>query len=158
MRVEEFFRLINWVPSTFEVKIYSLRAHSWRRVDDECPYKESYISKSKENLIPASLNGALHWLVTPLTEGAHLSPTIVAFDLANEKFRVYPQPVPSDRNVNMALEVLGGRILLSCVCENALVGFNDVWVMKEYGWQAPGLGFILLWVKCLGILITTSLW
>jgi F-box interacting protein len=116
LRVKEFFRLINWVLSAFEVKIYSLREHSWRRVE------ESYISKSKDNLIPASLNGALHWLVIPLTEGAHLSPTIVAFDLANEKFRVYPQPVPLDRNVNMALEVLGGSILLSCVCENALSG------------------------------------
>ncbi|XP_059441694.1 F-box protein CPR1-like [Corylus avellana] len=165
LRVEEFLKL-NPLSRAFEVNIYSLRAHSWRRVEDEWPYQESYISRcemalSSKSLNGAlhwlvtpltegarlsrcemalsskSLNGALHWLVTPLTEGARLSPTIVAFDLANEKFRVFPQPVPLeslDRNVNMALEVLGGRMLLCvCVCENASVGFNDVWVMKEYG-------------------------
>lgn len=132
-RVVEFYKT-NEVPSAFEVKAYSLRAHSWRRVEDEWPYEKSYICSNPEALSSASLNGILHWLVTPVTDGVHLSQTLVGFDLATEKFRVYTLPVQSDCNAmtRMALEVWGGRILL-CVCKDVSMGFNEVWVMKEYG-------------------------
>jgi len=131
----EFYKT-NEVPNAFEVKAYSLRAHSWRRIEDKWPYEKSYISPNPEALSSASLNGILHWLVTPVIEGVHLTPTLVGFDLATEKFQAYMLPIQLDRNATtrLALEVWGGRILLCvCVCKNVSMGFNEVWVMKEYG-------------------------
>ena len=40
----------------FEVKVYSLRSHSWRKIEDQWPKKECTISSNS-----VSLNGALHW-------------------------------------------------------------------------------------------------
>ncbi|GLT73196.1 hypothetical protein SLA2020_450700 [Shorea laevis] len=134
LRVVQFHKGYSY-PSAFEVKAYSLRAHSWRRVEDEWPYKESLIST---NSGAASFNGALHWLVIPVTDEEPLSQTLVAFNLATEKFRVYTLPVQT--RTCLVLEVLAGRIVL-CVCQNLSKsepfsfdwGFNDFWVMKEYG-------------------------
>jgi hypothetical protein len=60
---------------------------------------------------PAFSNGAFHWAVATMT--------IVAFDLATEKFRPLAFPVPYFQ------QVLRG-------CLNFCAG-NLVWVMKEYG-------------------------
>ena len=61
-----------------KVKVYSLRSHSWKKIEDQWPQKNCSISF---NL--ASSNGALHWLVA---EGAE--EWLLAFDLATEKFQV----------------------------------------------------------------------
>ncbi|XP_059437385.1 F-box protein CPR1-like isoform X1 [Corylus avellana] len=127
MRVVQFYRKIEKIEATnafaFELKVYSLRAHSWKRVEEEWPKELSPRSSS------ASLNGAFHWLVGPPTP-ARSSETLLAFDLATEKFREYTIPVQSDDDSVLGLEVLKGCL---CICVNVFVTRNDVWVMKEYG-------------------------
>ncbi|XP_059436437.1 F-box protein CPR1-like [Corylus avellana] len=104
--------------------VYSLRTHSWRIVEDQWLYKElgSFIFSG-----PVSSNGALHWVVR--VEGRSLS-TIVAFDLATEKFRVHALPCPLLQSNNICLDVLRGWL---CVCSDYDCRFTRVWVMKEYG-------------------------
>ncbi|XP_065625015.1 F-box protein CPR1 [Quercus suber] len=98
----------------FEVKVYSLRSQSWKKIEERWNAK--------------SLNGAVHWLVGD--RGVLDQESLLAFDLATEKFLLYTMPFPlnlyySDRH----LEVLGGYI---CVIEIYMFT-NDVWLMKEYG-------------------------
>jgi hypothetical protein len=81
----------------FEVKVYNLRAHSWRRVEDKCPLKNLTINISRRPRVVSlvSLNGAVHWLVTTGIVGLSLPQTtlvVVAFNLAIEKFQVYKLP------------------------------------------------------------------
>jgi F-box interacting protein len=120
MRVVRFKRNIE-ATRAFEVKLYSLRAHSWKRVEGEWP--QEFITCGNS----ASLNGAFHWLVGPLIRSMG---TLLAFDLATEKFREYRIPVQMDEDSVLSLEVLRGCI---CVCLNVIRTLNDVWVMKEYG-------------------------
>ncbi|KAG6700884.1 hypothetical protein I3842_08G135200 [Carya illinoinensis] len=93
-----------------EVKVYSLRAQSLKRINDEWPTKFfSVISDS------ASLNGALHSFVGPF-DIEHNRQVLIGFDLATEKFR--------------DLGVLGDWL---CVCQNVYATHSHFWVMKEYG-------------------------
>nr|POE84702.1 f-box protein cpr30 [Quercus suber] len=72
-----------------------------------------------------SLNGAFHWIV----EQNDGSESILAFDIANEKFRLYRKP----RNEDLpSLEVLGG-CLCFIECCSEFPDYNDFWLMKEYG-------------------------
>jgi F-box interacting protein len=59
LRVVQFFKSGEF-PSAFEMKAYSLKADSWRRVEGKWPYKESYIPTNLESLSSASLNGVVH--------------------------------------------------------------------------------------------------
>nr|POE88530.1 f-box protein cpr30 [Quercus suber] len=102
----------------FEVKIYSLRSHSWRKIEDQWPKKECTIASTS-----ASFNGAMHWLV------AEDISCLLAFDLATEKFRVFQTPVQQEVELRTRLEVLKGQL---CFIEFANE-YNDVWLMKEYG-------------------------
>jgi F-box interacting protein len=122
VRVSEF---ISWCDREFEVKIYSLRAHSWRRVKHKWPKKESSIASK-----PAFLNGAVHWLAA--TRSRRSLEMLVALDLATEKFRMYKTPFKLGHGVSkLELEVLGGAL---CVCVHRYMEESDsVWVMKEYG-------------------------
>ncbi|XP_059446653.1 F-box protein CPR1-like [Corylus avellana] len=122
MRVHEFYRKID-AKSAIEVKVYSLRAHSWKSVEEEWP--KEYSSADPSSM---SLNGAFHWLVDPFSGSLHRQ-TLLAFDLATEKFKTYTIPVQSTDDCSLGLEVLKGCI---CVCVNVNLTLNDVWVMKEY--------------------------
>jgi F-box interacting protein len=104
--------------------VYSLRSHSWKRVEDQWP-KESRVYSSS-----VSLNGAFNWL---LTRGgpSFTSSALLTFDLATEKFRDYcALPVQWDADSVVCLVVLRGSI---CICTNVFDTPNDVWVMNEYG-------------------------
>ncbi|XP_059440072.1 F-box protein CPR1-like [Corylus avellana] len=125
MRVVEFNTEID-AKSAIEVKVYSLRAHSWKTVEEEWPKEYSSANPYSSSM---SLNGAFHWLVDPISGSLHQE-TLLAFDLATEKFRKYTIPVQSNDDSSLCLEVLKGCI---CVCLNVGVTLNDVWVMKEYG-------------------------
>ncbi|XP_059428352.1 F-box protein CPR1-like [Corylus avellana] len=116
------FVWINDRMKALRIMVYSLKALSWRRVEDRWPYKDS-ISLWSE---PTFLNGAFHWLIST-TQGT----TLLAFDLTTEKFRVQTHPL----SITMVLGVLGGSLCASGFIEatdNAVWG-NDVWMMKEYG-------------------------
>lgn len=64
--------------------VYSLKSHSWRKVEDQWPYKdESFILSG-----PAFSNGTFYWLV----KSSPGSTTLLTFDLTTEKFgvRMFP--------------------------------------------------------------------
>jgi F-box interacting protein len=120
LRIEcgQFLNSDDWALEAVEVKVYSLKAHSWRRVEDQLPYKEESFILSES----AFLNGAFHWLV----ERESGPWTLLAFDLPTEKFGVQTIPFqPFDVNLKVSLEVLGGSL---CIFAG-----TDVWIMKEYG-------------------------
>ncbi|KAA8516856.1 hypothetical protein F0562_017326 [Nyssa sinensis] len=105
-----------------EVKIYSLKLNSWRRIPD-LPYHLRY--KRVNGML---VSGALHWIVTRKPfDTANL---IAAFDIGNEKYTLVPQPEYSHKDFIMYLGVLGEN--LSIFCNYYLVRI-DIWVMKEYG-------------------------
>jgi F-box interacting protein len=124
MRIVMFFRQIRGsIQRVCELKIYSLRAHSWKRVEKEWPLE--LITRSTPRSV--SLNGAFYWLVTPWCGS---SETLLAFDLATEEFRKCTTSFNSaPGNSNLVLAVLKGCI---CVSVNVYHTLVDVWVMNEY--------------------------
>jgi F-box interacting protein len=120
LRIEsgQFLNSDDWALEGLEVKVYSLKEHSWRRVEDQLPYKEESFIFSE----PAFLNGTFHWLV----EREPGIWTLLTFDLATEKFGVQTIPLqPYNVNLDVSLKVLGGSLCIST--------HIDVWIMKEYG-------------------------
>ncbi|EEF29668.1 ubiquitin-protein ligase, putative [Ricinus communis] len=105
-----------------EVKVFSLRKNSWRRIAD-MPYCVLYPG---ENGIYA--NGALHWLVSQDPDST-VADTIVALDLGVEDYHVVPKPEFVDMNCNMGVGVLQGCLSLLAYARSERV---DVWVMEEY--------------------------
>ena len=119
----------------FEVKVYSLRSHSWRKIEDQWPKKECTISSNS-----MLLNGALHWLIvedTPCDMDFPLgAKCLLAFDLATEKFRVFKTPVQQEVELGTRLEVLKGQLcfIVSPDLEAEIEhDYNEVWLMKECG-------------------------
>ncbi|GLT54133.1 hypothetical protein SLA2020_273580 [Shorea laevis] len=120
----------------YDLKIFSLRLHSWKTVHVEWS-KESIPA---HNSVSVSLNGACHWLlVAPSPIGGigidvvveQPQHSLLAFDLATEKFRDYTIPVLPDRFSDLDLAVLKGCI---CLYESGRnLKDSNVWVMKEYG-------------------------
>jgi len=108
-----------------EVKVYSLKTGSWRRIAD-FP-REYYLSYKRASGV--YVNGYLHWVVArkPESDGTQL---IVAFDLGSEECRVVPQPKYSTGEFHLNVGVLQGWL---CVMSNYPYFRTDVWVMKEYG-------------------------
>jgi F-box interacting protein len=122
LRIVEFLRchkIYKDPPTAVEVKVYSLKAHSWTRVEDEWPHNDSLISSPRS----AFTNGAFHWL----TESATGTKTLLAFDLTTEKFEV--QKFPFKNCGIVGLEVLGGSL---CVSVYPWEQGIEVWMMKEY--------------------------
>nr|POE88528.1 f-box protein cpr30 [Quercus suber] len=133
LRVTAFYN-IGQPLKEFEVKVYSLRSHSWRKIEDQWPKKECSISSNS-----VSLNGALHWLIaentytpydTDLTDFPRGAECLLAFDLGTEKFRVFKTPVQKEVGLVTRLEVLKGQL---CFIVSADLGAESVWLMKEYG-------------------------
>lgn len=110
-----------------EVKVYSLKARSWKNVEEQWPNK-----KLSLNLASASLNGAVHWLVDAPQSKIEL---LIAFDLATEKFRFYKAPDQPDdeERVFPALEVLGRYLCYSVLVSHNDTTYHEVWLMKDYG-------------------------
>ncbi|KAK4589630.1 hypothetical protein RGQ29_020274 [Quercus rubra] len=100
LRVVEFYNAKRHLKE-FEVKAYSLKAQSWKKVEEQWPYKKLSLNPGS-----ASLNGAVHWLVDAPQSKIE---SLIAFDLATEKFRFYKAPDQPDdeERVFPALEVLG---------------------------------------------------
>lgn len=105
-----------------EVKIFSLKMNSWRRVKD-FPYRLCGTSHG------VFLHGALHWFVTKRS-GSKFA-IIATFDLGTEKYGSLPQPHYSDMSSCMlSLGVLEGKL---CVNHNYDMRYIDLWVMEKYG-------------------------
>ncbi|XP_042508938.1 F-box protein CPR1-like isoform X2 [Macadamia integrifolia] len=130
-----------------EVKVYSLRTNSWRRIRD-MPYHLSYergfgvLNNSWRKIrdMPYHLsykrgygvlaNYALHWVAMRETGRDTASTFIVSFDLQDEYYREIPLPDFVDDEFHMTVGVLGGQLCLLCNFFRVRV---EVWVMKEYG-------------------------
>jgi F-box interacting protein len=115
------FDLESKTKSLEEVKVYSLKAHSWRRVKDQLPSKEPFIISSPQSVFT---NGAFHWLVKSITRAM----TLLTFNLTTEKFGV--QKLPFKPNLFAKLEVLEG---LLCISAYTRTGDIKVLKMNEYG-------------------------
>lgn len=128
-------RVVQFLNREFDVKMYSLKSKSWKNIKEQWPKKEWTISSKS-----VSVNGALHWLVA---ENKQSPVMILAFDLANEKFRDFATPrQPPTYGVEgflepylewfleACLEVLNGKL---CFVVNLDKKENDVWLMEEYG-------------------------
>jgi F-box interacting protein len=103
------------------VYVYSLKAHSWRRLEDEWPCEDSSFGAG-----PVYLNSALHWLVTTMTGGIRL----LAFHLTTEKFHQEDAQLPEFVE---SLDAWGGSL---CVSTYGLEARGtDYWMMKEGIWS-----------------------
>ncbi|KAL4582799.1 hypothetical protein LXL04_007358 [Taraxacum kok-saghyz] len=103
------------------VSVYTLSTNSWRKLPNS-PYDHAV-----GHLVSGVLvNGSLHWLTS--TRPSYSS-TIIAFSLANEKFKEIelPDSIDNYKAVFNELVVIGGKLCLF----NQLG--NDLWVMEEYG-------------------------
>lgn len=123
VRIIQFYGEDVWDSFENEVKVFSLKQNSWRRIQD-FPY---YLRYKRSWGILA--NGALHWVVSRKPE-SDPSNVIAAFDLASEEYRLVPQPDYLDTNFHMNVDVLRGCL---CVLCNYVEVCVDVWMMKDYG-------------------------
>lgn len=122
MRILQTYKKSGYFES--EVMVYSLKADSWRRVQDLPHY--FYYHRGESALV----GGALHWVGED--ENTDFLP-VVRFDLKDETFSSIPLPnVHKDIYMRISVGVIDGYL---CLMVNNLYQC-DVWVMKEYG--VPG--------------------
>ncbi|XP_031277858.1 F-box protein CPR1-like [Pistacia vera] len=115
-----------------EVKVFSLRRNSWKRIKD-MPYACRYPGT---NGVYAC--GALHWIVSRNCSSGDFHRNgnsgdfnvVVALDLAAEDYKEVALPEFGSKNFNLDVGALGGCL---CVVANFSNVRSDVWVMKEYG-------------------------
>ncbi|GFP90676.1 F-box/kelch-repeat protein at3g23880 [Phtheirospermum japonicum] len=119
------------VAGVFEtqVKVYSLRANSWKTLSN-WPGGDTFGGTGK------FLNGALHWSVCSFDWPAEW--VIVSHDLATDTFTEVPLPKLDDDDVRVELKILKGCLALYCEHNVHL----DIWVMKEYGVKESWTKFV----------------
>ncbi|KAF7142759.1 hypothetical protein RHSIM_Rhsim05G0180800 [Rhododendron simsii] len=100
-----------------EVRVYSMKLDSWRRVED-IPRK--YYIQRGYGRMNVFVCGSLHWRLGP-------DHSIVAFDMAAEEHRLLPGP--ECKNTWIPGE-LGGCL---CIFDNYVGLRIEAWVMKDYG-------------------------
>ncbi|XP_057503963.1 F-box/kelch-repeat protein At3g23880-like [Actinidia eriantha] len=103
-----------------EVKVYSLRTGSWRRIGD-FPHGCFLIGLGK------LLNGAFHWVAC--TNGI-VPRIVVSMDLGTGRYGEVLEPDYGDGHFDIELGVLSGCLCIFPVYDRICA---DVWVMKEYG-------------------------
>ncbi|XP_022751116.1 F-box protein CPR30-like [Durio zibethinus] len=110
-----------------EVKVYSLKANTWRR-GEEIP--NHYFLQHFSRKVGTFVCGALHWL--GIKERTWESPSsVIAFDVTTEK---YHQIELLDNMERKTYNVDLGA-LQECLCAIATCLDNavNVWIMKDYG-------------------------
>ncbi|XP_043693194.1 F-box protein CPR1-like [Telopea speciosissima] len=138
VRVVRFFGDHHYpgLTSHSEVKIYSLRTNSWRRIGD-LPIHLRYIYNAGN-----FANSALHWV------GIN-SKFIVSFDLKDEEFREVPLPDSAENEFPWDVEFLKGQLCLLHTFRFQRVEFwmmKDSWVKVfsiEHPWLIWGSGKLL---------------
>ncbi|PQP94210.1 F-box protein CPR30 [Prunus yedoensis var. nudiflora] len=119
--------IIRKPANEYEVSVYSLKANSWKRIQNmPC----SGFSLQNNHMVFSK--GALGWLMWKKLHH-ELQYMIVTLDLASEKYREFPFPV--DRideieNSRLELDALGDYL---CICVNRFMNRCEAWIMKEYG-------------------------
>ncbi|KAL1568509.1 hypothetical protein AAHA92_00119 [Salvia divinorum] len=105
------------------VKIYSLRANSWKRIGDfSCgvPYDDT----------GKFANGKLHFAASKGMDFGS-SWIIVSLDLESEAYGIVEQPSYGEGCSDFSLELLGGCLSILYVYE---MKRTDLWVLKESSW------------------------
>ncbi|CAN8325584.1 unnamed protein product [Cochlearia groenlandica] len=118
-------------PVSFEIKMFSLKRNSWRRISLRSEIKMLFfyfyyhVLYRHGNGVVA--NNGLHWILTR-RQGHIAFNTILRFDLATEEFEVVS--FPSD----LYCESLHIDVLDGCLCLMSYDEFShvDVWIMEEY--------------------------
>ncbi|XAR62781.1 hypothetical protein NMG60_11017654 [Bertholletia excelsa] len=105
-----------------EVKVYTMRTNSWRKIGD-FPHGITLDGSGK------FANGKLHWAAGADT-GSSYSWVIVSLDLAKETYGEVPQPSYDEGASDLTLGVLNGCI---CVLSRYPGVHAEVWIMNEYG-------------------------
>ncbi|KAK0596530.1 hypothetical protein LWI29_016521 [Acer saccharum] len=119
----------------YEVKVYSLKTNSWRKVVNLPNYLrllfQFYYHLLHRRGYAVFASGVLHW-VFPRRAELGIGDSLVGFDLGAEEFRVVPEPDYGDLEQDFVLDV---GTLEGCLCVicNYARGVVDFWVMKEYG-------------------------
>ncbi|CAH9090457.1 unnamed protein product [Cuscuta epithymum] len=108
-----------------EVKLYSLNAKKWKKIDDS-PKHITYGPPNHGDLFGALFGNALHWLAESKHDNSDL---ILVFDLVTETFRHFP--LPENKCHCVKLVNLGDSL-----CAVILINTPprvEVWGVKEYG-------------------------
>ncbi|XP_038698579.1 F-box protein CPR1-like [Tripterygium wilfordii] len=115
-----------------EVKVYSLRTNTWKRVQD-FPYL-GYIFRQDYG---AFANGASHWLlfrIRPTDNFDHIDTDLIAaFDYVKEEFQVLPQPEYTEVYGHNCLVALQGCLCMLSVNQSMDATQVTMYVMKNYG-------------------------
>ncbi|VFQ69951.1 unnamed protein product [Cuscuta campestris] len=118
-------RIIQSFDCESEVKVFSMKSKSWRKID--CfPY---YLKFKRVNGVLAS--GSLHWVVCSDAD-AETEYLIAAFDLETEEYRLVPQPDYPRRKRKFHMNVLALGGYLCMMCNYLKSKCVDIWVMKNY--------------------------
>ncbi|KAF9605951.1 hypothetical protein IFM89_021277 [Coptis chinensis] len=144
----------------WEVKVYSLRNNSWRKIGR--PFWDICYPRSEHEKRGALVNGVLHWVVIPSTIEHEYS--VICFDIEGESYFVMPLPGEiddDDKLVNLKVTALDEYLCLICGYENHV----EAWMMKDYlkkeSWiklfaiagQREFRGFVPLCIRENGILL-----
>lgn len=109
----------------YEVRVYSLKSNSWRKVGDFPHHLELDLCTG------LLVGGALHWSVNPKPMLREDGPdALIAFDLGAEEYRMVSLPECGAVDFYLKFAVLNGCL---CVLHYYLKRGVDLWVMKEYG-------------------------
>ncbi|CAA0396128.1 unnamed protein product [Arabidopsis thaliana] len=119
-------------PCPVEVKVFSLKKNSWKRVCLMFEFQILWISYYY-HLLPRRgygvvVNNHLHWIL-PRRQGVIAFNAIIKYDLASDDIGVLSFPQELYIEDNMDIGVLDGCVCLMCYDEYSHV---DVWVLKEY--------------------------
>lgn len=126
-------------PNQFIVEVFSLKADSWRRIED---IKDSLVVE--EGDVGSCLNGALHWLGSSVA-GPNKTGVIVSLDLGTEEFREIPIPDCDNKNGTISFHTLGMiNGCLSLLSKEGRPTDVGIWVMKEYGVNASWTKLLVL--------------
>ncbi|KAL5774411.1 hypothetical protein ACOSP7_011968 [Xanthoceras sorbifolium] len=118
---------IFWNQSSTKFIVYSLRANSWRWIEDLPDYNSFYIFCQGCGILVA---GTLHWLWEREIDSREF---IISFDLKSEKF--YSVPMPDIASTTVGKWGTNTYDLEGCLCLSYNDGCEqvvDIWVMKEY--------------------------
>ncbi|KAK4372796.1 hypothetical protein RND71_008180 [Anisodus tanguticus] len=106
-----------------EVKVYSLRTNSWKKIKG---FVSGYVYSNSGVLV----NGIVHWHTRPHQDFNGCC-YIVTFNLETEKQGKLD--LPSYENEDVHWDLMSSRDSLFGFCHCESQGEVDIWVMKEYG-------------------------
>ncbi|GMI74199.1 CONSTITUTIVE EXPRESSER OF PR GENES 1, CONSTITUTIVE EXPRESSER OF PR GENES 30 [Hibiscus trionum] len=116
-----------------EVKVYSLKTNSWRRIK-ESPF---YLIAMR-GVYGALANNALHWVGSE--KPSDTLSLVVAFDLGTEEYRLVELPDRLGGQFCVSLYDMGGSLCV--ISTHWEVDVIDIWIMKEYGVKESWIKFI----------------